>query len=147
WHGPEWTGAGAEGDSVNVTLVGSAGIPMPQPPTVTESKTVDLSKSLYKEEETPKPPELPKEVKEIPQFEKEKPQPPTRKSRVFENKTPTPENAVPGPRSGAGTGRRRLCLSLRVVHRGGEETRPRELAAIYDRPGGSGGSHRTCSSP
>jgi protein TonB len=101
WHGPEWTGAGAEGDSVNVTLVGSAGIPMPQPPTVTESKTVDLSKSLYKEEETPKPPELPKEVKEIPQFEKEKPQPPTRKSRVFENKTPTPENAVPGPATGA----------------------------------------------
>src|SRR5581483_10850609 len=43
WHGPEWTGAGAAGDSVNVTLVGSAGIPMPQPPTrksrVFENKT------------------------------------------------------------------------------------------------------------
>lgn len=101
WRGPEWTGAGAGGESVNVTLVGSAGIPMPQPPTITESKTVDTSKSLYQELEKPKPPEPPTEAKEIPKFQKEKPLPPSRPSRVFQNKTPTPENAVPGPATGA----------------------------------------------
>jgi protein TonB len=100
WLGPQWTGAGGGGGAVNVTLVSSMGIPMPHPPSVTESRTVDTTKSLYQAEEVKPPPEPPKPAQEIQQFEKEKPLPPSRKSRILENKIPPPKNAVPGPQSG-----------------------------------------------
>jgi periplasmic protein TonB len=101
FKGPEWTGAGGGGDSVKVSLVSSAGLPMPQPPAVTESKTVDTSKSLYKEEEVKPPPEPPKPEEKIQQFKHEKPLPPSKKSRIMEDKTPIPDNAVRGPQGGA----------------------------------------------
>jgi periplasmic protein TonB len=94
--GNQWAGTGGGGDNVKVNLVGSAGIPMPKPETVTESNVVDATKSLHKEEDKPKPPEPPTKAEKIPQFEKNKPLPPTRKSKTFENKSPEPDNAVPG---------------------------------------------------
>jgi TonB family protein len=96
WPGNQWAGTGGGGDNVKVNLVGSAGIPMPKPPVVTESNVVDPTKTLHKEEEKPKPPEPPKPAEKIPKFKEEKPLPPTHKSKVFENKTPPPDNAVPG---------------------------------------------------
>jgi len=96
WPGNQWAGAGGGGDNVKVNLVGSAGIPMPKQPVVTESNVVDPTKSLHKEEEKPKPPEPPTPAQKIQQFEKNKPLPPTHKSKVFENKQREPENAVPG---------------------------------------------------
>jgi len=95
--GNQWAGVGGGGDNVKVNLVGSAGLPMPKEPNVTESNVVDPTKSLHKEEEKPKPPpEPPTPAQKIPQFEKNKPLPPTHKSKTFENKTPEPTNAVPG---------------------------------------------------
>jgi TonB family protein len=96
WPGNQWAGTGGGGDNVKVSLVGSAGIPMPKEPVVTESNVVDPTKSLHKEEEKPKPPEPPTPAEKIPKFKEEKPLPPTHKSKVFENKKPEPENAVPG---------------------------------------------------
>jgi TonB family protein len=100
WLGPQWTGASGGGNSVTVKLVSSAGIPMPEPPAATESKTVDVTKSLYPKEEVKPKPEPPEPAKEIQQFKKEKPLPPSRKSHNFENPTPLPPNAVPGPTTG-----------------------------------------------
>src|SRR5579859_7315668 len=96
--GNQWAGVGGGGDNIKVNLVGSAALPMPKEPNVTESNTVDPTKSLHKEEEEkPKPPpEPPTPVQKIPQFEKNRPLPPTHKSKTFENKTPEPTNAVPG---------------------------------------------------
>ncbi|HVO58338.1 MAG TPA: TonB family protein [Dongiaceae bacterium] len=97
WNvGNQWAGVGGGGSNVKVNLVGSAGIPMPKPETVTESNVVDPTKTLNKPEEKPKPPEPPTKAEKIPEFKKEKPLPPSNKSKVFENKTPQPENAVPG---------------------------------------------------
>ena len=98
WHGManQWAGAGGGGENVKVNLVGSAGIPMPKPKTVTESEVVDPTKSLNKPEEKPKPPEPPTAAEKIPEFKKEKPLPPSHKSKVFESKTPDKPNAVPG---------------------------------------------------
>ncbi|HWT87584.1 MAG TPA: energy transducer TonB [Candidatus Angelobacter sp.] len=97
WPGNQWAGAGGGGDNIKVNLVGSAGIPMPKQPVVTESNVVDPTKSLHKEEEKPKPPEPPTKAEKVPQFEKNKPPlPPTHKSKVFEKKQLEPENAVPG---------------------------------------------------
>jgi TonB family protein len=68
---------------------------MPKDPVVVpESKAVDPTKSLYKEEEKPKPVEPPKEVEKIPDFKKEKPLPPSHKSKVDPIKTPPPDNAI-----------------------------------------------------
>src|SRR5579859_4341098 len=84
-HGPEWGGIGGAEGSVNVKLVGpAAGIPMPSQPTVTESKAVDPTKGLYKEDPKPKPPEPKTPVEVIPTFKKEKTKPPTHKSKVDE---------------------------------------------------------------
>ena len=61
-QGNNWgsVGSGSEGD-VKVSLVsGRAGIPMPPPPELTESKTFDPTDSLYKTLPQPKPPEPPK---------------------------------------------------------------------------------------
>ena len=90
WGGP---GGGSSGNVTKVSLVASAGIPMPQPVVPTPSATVDPTKGLYKEE--PKPKEEPKtDSTPLQRFEKNKPLPPSRKSKIIENKTPTPDNAI-----------------------------------------------------
>jgi len=95
-RGQEWGGTGGTLGGTKVNLVRSvAGIPMPKEPVVTESRTVDPTKSLHKEE-PPKPPEPKTDATKIPKFTKEKPLPPSPKSRVLENKTPTQENDIPG---------------------------------------------------
>lgn len=90
WGGP---GGGSTG-SVQVSLVPSAGIPMPQPIVPTKSDTVDPTKGLHQEEppkiEPPKPDSTP-----LLKFkEKQPPPPPSKKSKVFENKQPPPDNAI-----------------------------------------------------
>ncbi len=96
--GTAWGGlGGGSGDSsAKVTLVSSAGIPMPQP-TITspESSTVDLTKGLNKEEPKPKEPEPKKDAIDIHKFEKEKPLPASKPSKVFDSKTPQADNVVP----------------------------------------------------
>jgi TonB family protein len=98
-RGNAWGGIGGELGGTKVNLVTAAGIPMPKEPVVTESKAVDPTKGLYKEE-PPKPPEPKTDATKIPKFEKEKPLPPSRKSRTFESKTPPPDNAVPYGKGG-----------------------------------------------
>ena len=93
--GNSWGGIGGGSDSgVKVSLVSSAGIPMPQPSiTSLESNTVDPTKGLNKEE--PKPTPEPKtDVTKVPKFDKEKPLPASKPSKVFESKTSPAENAV-----------------------------------------------------
>src|SRR5467141_4004158 len=94
-----WGGVGGDLGGTKVTLVPAAGIPMPKESVVTESKAVDPTKGLHKEE-PPKPPEPKTDATKIPKFTKEKPLPPSRQSRTLENKTPTPDNAVPYGKSG-----------------------------------------------
>src|SRR5579863_8036427 len=54
-HGDTWAGSSG-GGSVTVGLVGSVpAIPLPKPEAITESRVVDESKGLYKEEPKPKP--------------------------------------------------------------------------------------------
>jgi TonB family protein len=99
-RGNAWGGVGGDG-AVKVNLVGQlAGIPMPTAPVVSESRVVDPTKGLYKEEPKPKLPEPKTDAKKIPKFEKDKPKPLSRPSRIFENKTPPPENAVPYGKGG-----------------------------------------------
>src|ERR1700730_5260295 len=97
-QGNNWgsVGGGSEGD-VKVSLVsGRAGIPMPEPPQITESKTFDPTDSLYKTLPQPKPPEPPKPEVKIPDFKNEKrPKQIEHRSRPFENPTPVPDNAAP----------------------------------------------------
>jgi len=94
--GEQWSGlGGSKSDEVKVNLVSSAGLPMPTPPEITDSRTFDPTESLYKQLPQPKPPEPPKPEIKIPKFTKEKPLPPSPKSRVFESKTPVPDNAAP----------------------------------------------------
>jgi len=93
--GPEWGGIGGAEGSVNVKLVGpAAGIPMPPQPTVTESKAVDPTKGLYKEDPKPKPPEPKTPVEKIPTFKNEKPKPISHPSKIDQPKLPPPPNAV-----------------------------------------------------
>jgi periplasmic protein TonB len=94
YRGTAWGGVGGDLGGTKVNLVSSAGIPMPKESVVTESKAVDPTKGLYKEE-PPKPPEPKTDATKIPKFEKEKRLPPSRPSRTLENKTLTPDNAVP----------------------------------------------------
>ena len=59
-RGDQWSGVGGNvGQSINVTMVPSAGIPMPQPPAITEAKAFDPTDGLYKETPQPKPPAPP----------------------------------------------------------------------------------------
>jgi TonB family protein len=95
----QWGGVGGDLGGTKVGLVSSAGIPMPKETVVTESKAVDPTKGLYKEE-PPKPPEPKTDAMKIPKFEKEKPLPPSRPSRTLDNKTPPPDNAVPYGKGG-----------------------------------------------
>lgn len=94
-----WGGIGGELGGTKVNLVSAAGIPMPKEAIVTESKAVDLTKGLHKEE-PPKPPEPKEDATKIPTFTKEKRLPPSRQSKVLENKTPEPDNAVPYGKGG-----------------------------------------------
>jgi protein TonB len=97
-QGNNWgsVGSGGEGD-VKVSLVsGRAGIPMPPPPEITESKTFDPTDSLYKTLPQPKPPEPPKPETKIPEFKNEKrPKQIEHRSRTFDNPTPVPDNVAP----------------------------------------------------
>ena len=95
-RGSAWGGVGGKLGGTKVNLVSSAGIPMPREEMVTESKAVDPTKSLHKEEPKPKPPEPKTDATPIRKFEKEKPLPPSRKSRTLENKTIEEDNAIPG---------------------------------------------------
>src|SRR5258708_20399697 len=93
YHGKPWGGVGGELGGAKVSLVSSAGIPMPKESVVTESKAVDPTKGLHKEE-PPKPPEPKTDATKIPTFTKEKPLPPARKSRTLENKTVVHDNDI-----------------------------------------------------
>src|SRR5258706_3601069 len=99
YHGKPWGGVGGDLGGAKVSLVSAAGIPMPKESVVTESKAVDPTKGLHKEE-PPKPPEPTTDATKIPKFEKEKPLPPSPKSRTLENKTRTPDSAVPYGKGG-----------------------------------------------
>jgi len=98
-RGNTWGGVGGALGGTKVSLVASAGIPMPKESVVTDSKTVDPTKGLYKEE-PPKPPEPKTDATKIPKFDKEKRLPPSPKSKTFESKTPPPDNAVPYGKGG-----------------------------------------------
>jgi len=91
-RGNAWGGVGGNLGGTKVSLV-SAGIPMPKESVVTESKAVDPTKGLHKEE-PPKPPEPKTDAEKIRKFEKEKPLPPSRQSRTLENKTPVHDNDI-----------------------------------------------------
>src|SRR5258708_5167392 len=89
-----WGGPGGDiGTKVTLVSAPAAGIPMPKESVVTDSKAVDPTKGLYKEE-PPKPPEPKTNRTKIPKFEKEKPLPPSRPSRTLENKSRIHDNAV-----------------------------------------------------
>jgi TonB family protein len=100
-RGELWGGPG--GGAVSVKLVGGlAGVPLPRPETVTESRVVDESKGLYKAEPKPQPKEIPPDATPIPKFTKEKqPHFQTRPSKTLEDTTPPPPNAVPYGQGGA----------------------------------------------
>jgi periplasmic protein TonB len=99
YRGNAWGGVGGTRGGTKVSLVTAAGIPMPKESVVTDSKTVDATKGLYKEE-PPKPPEPKQDAAKIPKFDKEKRLPPSPKSKAFESKTPAPDNAVPYGKGG-----------------------------------------------
>src|SRR5437667_10791260 len=89
-RGNAWGGiGGGGGGSVKVNLVGSlAGIPMPNPPVVSESRTVDPTKGLYKEEPKPKAQEPKADATKLPKFMKEKTLfTPSHKSRKLQSVT------------------------------------------------------------
>jgi periplasmic protein TonB len=101
-RGESWGSiGGAEGD-VKVSLVQSAGIPMPQPRVFTDSHAIDPTKGLDKAE-PPKPPEIETDAMKIPKFDlkEKKPLPPSKPSKVFEDKTPRPDNSIKYGQGGA----------------------------------------------
>jgi TonB family protein len=100
WHnGEQWSGTGSIGNAQNVTLVSNSGIALPQPKEPTESKTVDPTMSINKEDLI-KPPEPKTDATPIQKFKIEKPLPPSKKSKTMDDKTPPPPNAIPGQSSG-----------------------------------------------
>ena len=113
WEGNRWAGPGGGNESTKVTLVpGNSGVPMPNPPSMNESNVVDPSKSLWKNDVKPEPPQpkkeevVPPDLKNVPVFKtlekpNKKPPPPPRQNKAFEPKIPNPENAVPGKNLGA----------------------------------------------
>jgi TonB family protein len=88
----QWGGVGGDLGGTKVTLVSPAGIPMPKEAVVSDSKAVDPTKGLHKEE--PKLPDPKTDATKIPKFTKEPPLPPSPKSRTLENRTPTHDNDV-----------------------------------------------------
>lgn len=101
-RGDLWGGPGG-GGAVSVKLVGGvAGVPLPRPETVTQSRVVDETKGLYKSEPKPKPKAPPPDATPIPKFTKEKqPYYVTRPSKTLEDPTPPPANAVPYGQGGS----------------------------------------------
>ena len=98
-RGNAWGGVGGELGSTRVTLVSTGAIPLPKESVVVpESKTVDPTKGLHKEEK--KPPEPKTDAIKIPTFKKEPKLPPTHKSVRPEIQTPPPDNAVPYGKNG-----------------------------------------------
>ena len=103
-RGDEWAGVGGQiGQSINVTMVPSAGIPMPQPPAI-DSRTFDPDNGLYKATPQPKAPAPPPDAVPLPAPEKPKtkpqPEPPNKPSKILESKAPRPDNAVNYGKSG-----------------------------------------------
>jgi TonB family protein len=99
-RGNAWGGPGDIVGGTKVSLVSSAAIPLPHESVVQpDSKTVDTTKGLNKEEK--KPPEPKTDATKIPAFKKEVRLPPTRKSVRDEIKTPPPDNAVPYGKGGS----------------------------------------------
>jgi protein TonB len=112
WQGNRWAGPGGGSDSVNVKLVGNSGVPMPKTPSLNESNVVDPSKSLWKNDVKPEPPQpkkeeiVPPDLKKVPDFKtlekpNKKPPPPPKQNKAFEPKVPNPENAIPGRNLGS----------------------------------------------
>jgi TonB family protein len=100
-RGNAWGGVGGELGGTKVNLVSSAVIPLPKESIVVpESKAVDPTKGLYKED-LKKPPEPKTDATKIPKFEKERPLPLSHRSKVDPIKTPPPDNAVPYGKGGA----------------------------------------------
>src|SRR5215472_11355756 len=65
-RGDSWGGVGSKASGgVKVNLVSPAGLPMPKEENVTESKVVDPTKSLNKEDPKPRPPEPVKDATPI----------------------------------------------------------------------------------
>lgn len=91
-QGDTWGGSGGNLGGTKVSLVPAAGITLPKETAVTESKAVDPTKGLHKEE--PPKPEPKTDATKIPKFTKEKPLPPSPKSRTLENKTPVHDNDI-----------------------------------------------------
>jgi protein TonB len=103
--GDQWSGVGDTlGQSMNVKVVPSAGIPMPQPPSVDSSRTFDPDNGLYKATPQPKAPTPPADAIPLPAPEKPKakpqPKPENKPSKILESKTPRPDNAVNYGKSG-----------------------------------------------
>jgi len=114
WAGNRWAGPGGGSDSaVRVNLVGNTGLPMPTPPSVNDSNVVDPSKSLWKNDVKPEPPQpkreeiVPPDLKNVPEFKtlektnKKPPAPKQEHNKAFQPKQPNPTNAVPGPNLGS----------------------------------------------
>lgn len=104
-RGDQWSGVGDTlGQSINVKMVPSAGIPMPQPPSVDSSRTFDPDNGLYKATPQPKAPTPPPDAIPLPAPEKPKtkpqPQPENKPSKILESKTPRPDNAANYGKSG-----------------------------------------------
>jgi protein TonB len=112
WQGNRWAGPGGGNEGVKVNLVGNSGLPMPKTPSLNESNVVDPSKSLWKNDIKPEPPQpkkeeiVPPDLKNVPEFKtleksNKKPPPPKKENKAFEPKQPNPPNAVPGRNMGA----------------------------------------------
>ena len=112
WEGNRWSAPGGGNEGTKVNLVSPAGLPMPKTPSLNESNVVDPSKSLWKNDVKPEPPQPKKEeieppdLKKVPDFKtlekfNKKPPPPPKEPKAFEPKVPNPPNAVPGKKLGA----------------------------------------------
>jgi len=113
WNGNRWAGPGGGSENVTpVKLVGNSGMPLPTPPSLNESNVVDPSKSLWKNDIKPEPPQpkheeiVPPDLKNVQEFKtleknNKKPPPPKKENKAFQPKQPNPDNAVPGPNLGA----------------------------------------------
>lgn len=98
-RGESWGGGG--GGAISVGLVRNLpGVPLPRPENLAESRVVDETRGLYKEE--PVKAKSPEESKAIPEFERNKPPKyNTRPSKILEDKTPPPAGAIPYGQGGA----------------------------------------------
>jgi len=93
-RGDSW-GGGGEG-SITANLVSNApGIPLPRPQVITQSRVVDETRGLHREQPAKVTPP-PQKATAIPEFTKNKPPKYiTQPSKVLEDPTPPPDNAVP----------------------------------------------------